>query len=105
MLNESLGDLVRKHAEMDKILEFDNELIQNQDPVYLDPVFATSFRSHFFAPRKLIFGSYVDTFHVNLMVIWSFSLILYLMLYYDAMRKGLEFFERIIDKVSPKKER
>ncbi len=94
--NESLGDLVKKSKEVDKIIERNNELIQVADPVYRDPVFTPPLRAHFFAPRKRILGTtYIDTFWVNVLVIWLMCLILYIALFFDLFKKFLEMFDNI----------
>lgn len=89
--NASLSDLVLDKAELRKIIEVDNELIQQQDPIYKD---AEGFRGHFFAPRKLLFGQYYDTFWMNTLVIWSMTVILVFTLYFDVFRKLLNLFNR-----------
>jgi ABC-type multidrug transport system ATPase subunit len=88
--NESLNDLVQNKNELNKIIEVDNQLIQKADPVFLD---SDSFRSHFFAPRKKLFGKSLPTYWVNILVIWMMSIILGITLYFDVLKKlisGLE---------------
>ena len=89
--NESVSDAVRKIFERKKIVEFDSRLVQKIDPVFLDPIPASpfDFRSHFFAPRKYLFGTYYDTYSFNMSFIWVLTLLLYIMLYYDLFRKAL----------------
>ena len=54
--NYKLQELVTKPYERKKILEYNNILIQNTDPIYLDPYNRgpLAFRTHFFAPAKYI---------------------------------------------------
>lgn len=85
--NESLEDLLTNKNDLEKIIEWENELIQRADPVYKDP---QGFRAHFLAPSKKLFGAYITTFSANLIVLWLFSLILAVTLYFDALRNGLE---------------
>jgi hypothetical protein len=111
--NESLADMVKKTKEVDKIIERNGELIQVADPVYRDPsIFTPPLRAHFFAPRKRLFGThYIDTFWVNVCVIWFMSLFLYIALYFDLLRKSLDVFDhtslspfkkpRIKEKINP----
>jgi hypothetical protein len=91
--NESLENLVTNKNDLEKIIEWNNELIQRADPIYKDPV---GFRAHFLAPSKKMFGSYVTTFSANLLVIWGFSIFLAITLYFDALRKLLESLGKII---------
>jgi hypothetical protein len=87
--NESVEELVRKVFEKNKMVEYRHTLVQQIDPVYLDPVPGgpLSFRAHFFAPRKYLLGRYFDTFWFNIGFIWFLSLILYLCLYYNLLYK------------------
>ncbi len=93
--NESLNDLVTNKNDLNKIIEWDNRLIQHADPIYKNP---EGFRAHFFAPTKLLFGNYITTYSANLMVIWFYTVLLLIALYLDVFRKVLELFERIFTK-------
>ncbi|PIE86190.1 MAG: ABC transporter [Bacteroidia bacterium] len=95
--NEATSDYVRKVYEKHKILRYEDQLIQQVDPIYLDPINYGyfDFRAHFYAPRKYFMGRYFDTFHFNIIMIWIMTLILYITLYYDALSKLLLFFGNI----------
>jgi len=91
--NESLSDLVRNSGEVDRIIEYNGNLIQKVDPIYL---YSDSklIRSHFYAPAKQLFGVFVSTFWINILVIWISSIMLYLILYYRLLKRGLDFLEK-----------
>jgi ABC-type multidrug transport system ATPase subunit len=89
-LNESLADLVKNTNEFNKIIEQNGVLIQRADPVFLEPYQSNHGNSHFFAPRKKIFGHYFDTFKVNLCVLWGMSLLMAITLYFDLLRKLID---------------
>jgi len=90
--NDNLGDLLRNSNEMNRIIEYDGELFQKIDPVFLDP--SNKFiKAHFYAPRKQFLGNYFDTFWVNVIVMWLMSITLFFVLYFRILKKGLEFFE------------
>lgn len=93
--NDALSDYVKDKNSINKILELDGHLIQKADPIYLSP---RGFRSHFYAPEKRIFGSYYDTFWVNMAVIWLMCFVLGISLYYDLLRKGIEGIGKIFEK-------
>ena len=93
--NESLEALMTNKNDLNKIIEWENELIQRADPVYKDP---KGFRSHFLASSKKLFGSYITTFSANLIVIWCFSIFLAITLYYDALRKLLDTVGKLFKK-------
>ncbi|MCK4989319.1 MAG: hypothetical protein KAS29_02495, partial [Bacteroidales bacterium] len=89
--NESLADVVKKSKASDKIIKENNRLVQVIDPVYLYPTPGPcTFRSHFFAPVKYLAGKQVDTYWFNLMVILVFSVILYITLYYDLLKRIMD---------------
>lgn len=92
--NESIADLVMKVFEKNKILQYRDELVQQTNPIYRDPnprnMF--DFRSHFLAPQKYFAGQFFDTFWFNICVIWFMSILLYITLYYESLKKLIEFF-------------
>lgn len=90
--NDALTDLVTDKNEFNRILEVEGHLYMNNNPVYLD---ASSFRAHFFAPNKLLFGKKIHTYWANLIVIWMMSLVLAITLKFDVMRKFIEGLEKL----------
>lgn len=92
--NESLEEFVTNKNEYSRIVEYKGKLIQKIDPIYLDPM-NPFIKAHFYAPRKMIFGQYVKTFWVNLIVIWLSIIGLYIALYYRLLKKLLDFFENL----------
>jgi hypothetical protein len=88
--NEALSDLVTNKTELDKIKEVNGELVQQSNPIYLDPLKSSVIRTHFFAPKKRVFGKLYSTFWVNIMVIWSMSITLIITLYFDFFRRGID---------------
>jgi ABC-type multidrug transport system ATPase subunit len=91
--NESINDVVRKVFDKNKILREDNHLIQMVDPIYQkpEPKGALDFRTHFFAPSKHFLGHYFETLWFNIAVVWVITALLYLVLYFDLLKKGLTF--------------
>ncbi len=91
--NESISDIVRKVFEKNKILRDGDKLVQMVDPIYQipEPKNALDFRTHFFAPEKHIFGKFYDTLWFNISFVWVLTILLYVVLYYDLLRKGLTY--------------
>lgn len=88
--NDAIGQLVKNTAELNRIIESDQRLIQKIYPIYLEKEFPESvidFRAQFYAPTKHMIGSYVDTTYFNVLIIWMMSLLLLITLYYDVFRK------------------
>ena len=96
--NYKLQEIVTKPYERKKILEYKNTLVQNTNPIFLEPenTGLLNFRTHFFAPSKYIFGVKVDTFIFNIVFVVAGTLIFYGLLYYNALRKIVRFVEKLI---------
>ena len=92
--NESLDEFVTNKNEFERIVEYNGELIQKTDPIYLDPTHPF-LKSHFYAPRKQFFGHYFQTFWVNVIVIWISTFLLYIILYFRLLKRFLDSFENI----------
>ncbi|MCB2194307.1 MAG: ATP-binding cassette domain-containing protein [Bacteroidetes bacterium] len=95
--NESVEDQVKKVFEKNKIIQYNDELVQQVDPIYRDPDVEgfLNFRSHFYAPRKYFAGKYHDTYWFNLIFIWAMTIFLYITLYYELLKKLLDLPEKI----------
>jgi ABC-type multidrug transport system ATPase subunit len=95
--NYSLKEIVTKPYERRKILVFNNNLVQNTDPVYLDPdkKGPFDFRTHFFSPSKYILGIKTDTFLFNVVLVLLSTVILYITLYYELLSKVVRFIENL----------
>ncbi len=90
--NESLEEFVTNKNETVKIVEYNDEIYQKLDPIYMDPE-NNFIKAHFYSPTKKIFGVEFGTFWVNIMVIWTMTLLFYIALYFRLLRKALEFSE------------
>jgi hypothetical protein len=97
--NENLEDMVRKvlQKEDNKILEYNHQLVQQYHPVFQDPVIESPFslRTHFYAPEKPFLGKLYDTYWYNMCVIWLYTILLFITLYYETLKKGLDFLGNI----------
>jgi hypothetical protein len=95
--NKSLEEFVRDKNETTKIIIFKGELIQKFDPVFMDTKH-TMIRAHFYAPEKQLFGVRVDTYVVNVLVLWVMTFFLYLALYFRLIKKILDSGEVMVGK-------
>ena len=101
--NDALADFVTNNRETERVIEYNNHLYQKASPIYLDP--RNKFlRAHFYAPRKRLGNYYIDTYWLNLGVIWVMSIILYALLYYGVLRRILNSSENISRDYQDKKE-
>jgi hypothetical protein len=55
-------------------------------------------RAHFYAPEKQLFGVRVDTYIVNVLVLWVMTFLLYLALYFRLIKKILDSGEVMVGK-------
>jgi hypothetical protein len=92
--NNSLANLVLNRSETDMIIEKNNKFMRKAEPIFMIPT-STTGRAHFYAPVKIIGISSFDTLWFNIFVIWIFSIILYLTLYYDLIRKLVALIENV----------
>ncbi|HQJ12847.1 MAG TPA: ATP-binding cassette domain-containing protein [Bacteroidales bacterium] len=93
--NDKLEDIVRKVYEKNKMLEFNDRLIQNVDLIYFEPAEAgpLNFRTHFMAPVKRFMGLRVDTFRFNILLVFSMIIVLYVTLYTELLKRIIMSFE------------
>lgn len=95
--NESLADLVKNVSEKERIIEYQGKLYQQINPIFVDPKpkGPLDYRAHFFAPQKNLFNTTVSTFLFNNLVIWLMTILLYLTLYFELLKKLINSFERM----------
>jgi hypothetical protein len=92
--NETLEEFVTNKNVFERITEYNGQLIQKIDPIFHDPVHRF-IKAHFYAPRKMIFGVFLPTIWVNVIVIWIMTIVFYVLLYFRALKRLLDFFESI----------
>lgn len=93
-INESLQDLVTNRTEVQKIIVTNDELIQKDDPLYMDPKNTRLLDAPFYTYKKYWFGIPMSTFTANILVLWGMTILLIIALYYDLLRKCLTLFSR-----------
>jgi hypothetical protein len=103
--NESLADLVKNVSEKDRIIEYNGQLFQQINPIFLDPRPSgpLDYRAHFFAPQKNLLGKTVSTFLFNNLVIWLMTAVLYVTLYFEWLRKLINSFDGLASGVTTSK--
>ena len=97
--NTALEEFVKNSNEKERFIEYKGELIQKVDPIFIDPP-SRFIKAHFYAPRKQIFGTYIDTFIINVIVLWVMTGLLYLALYFRLLKKLLDSGEVLMGKAS-----
>ena len=95
--NASLEEFVINKNESTKIVEFNGELVQKMDPIFVDPEYKF-IKAHFYSPSKQVFGAYFGTYVINIAVLWVMTIILYFALYFRLLKKFLDSGEAMAGK-------
>jgi len=94
--NEAVTDMVENSNDPNRILEWRGELVQKYYPIYFTdhrPAHALDFTSNFYVPTKPMFGKVFDTLYFNIAIIWAFTVLLYITLYYQLLQKAISSVE------------
>lgn len=95
--NETLNEFVTNSNVLERIIEYKDQLYQKINPIYIDPQ-NKFIKAHFYAPRKQIFGTYISTFTINVIVLWFSTISLYIILYYRLLKKFLDLIGQLTSK-------
>jgi len=90
--NEALEKLVLNKNEFQQVEITDNAIVPLRNPIYMPPSSKWG-RAHFYASEKYFAGMTIPTTVFNLIVIWLSTIILYITLYFDLLRKIINYFE------------
>ena len=92
--NNQLASVVTNEKDFQAYDIQNNEIRRLKDAVYHEPISIYG-NAHYYAPLKKIGLVKIDTFWYNMAVIWLFSIVLFVVLYYDILRKVIAYFEAI----------
>jgi hypothetical protein len=95
--NESLEEFVTNKNETTKYIILRNEIVQKMEPIYMDPLYPF-IKAHFYSPVKMLFGNPVDTYIINVIVLWIITIGLYFVLYLRLLKRFLDSGEVIMGK-------
>lgn len=105
--NEGLEWLVTSRERLDQIyVDYTkNEIYQLKDPIYQSSNRISYLDSPYFIKEKSIFNLKFDTFYANIITIWLYSLLLYIVLQFEILKRFLSFYRYIFHKISYKLKR
>jgi hypothetical protein len=84
--NIRVSEFVLNNREINRLNQIGDKLIQNYEPIFLEP--ASKFgRSQFFAPYKHLGNTKIDTLWFNIVAIWLMTLFLYLALVFNMLKR------------------
>jgi len=91
--NQSVAMMVRNTNDPDRLVEYDGKLVQKIYPIYMDPQpeHILDFRTQFYTGKKYFAGYYFHTLGFNMMMIWAMIILLYATLYYDVLRRIVNY--------------
>ncbi|HEX2920884.1 MAG TPA: ATP-binding cassette domain-containing protein [Bacteroidales bacterium] len=93
--NDALEEFVTNSNEAEKIIEYNDEIVQKLEPIYMDPKHSF-IRAHFYSPTKKVLSKNVETFVINIVVLWVMTIGLYLALYFRLLKKALDSGESVM---------
>lgn len=93
--NETLGEMLEGKGATTRIAQDNGKLIQKIYPIYYRPdnVKFIDLASQFYAPEKIIAHAAIGTLYVNLLVIILMTMLLMVSLYFDWLRKIMNWIE------------
>jgi len=94
--NDGVKRVVEEQLEDQRIVEWEGRLIRKALPIYMDDhreAHLFDFRSNFFTPTKHFLGRYFDTLYFNIAAIWIMTILLFVTLYFDLLKKFVNALE------------
>jgi ABC transport system ATP-binding/permease protein len=92
--NEAIMNSLTNKTSTYRIIEVDNRLVRKINPIYFTdhrPEGPFDFRAKFFVPVKHFLGFNIDTLFFNIMMIWFMSFLLFITLYFDGLKRLIDF--------------
>ncbi|WP_159519060.1 ATP-binding cassette domain-containing protein [Sunxiuqinia indica] len=90
--NKKMEILVRDKYSLHKTYLHENRIYQGDEPIYRKPAQNNGI-AHFYASYKLLGDRKIDTILFNIGVLWLFTFLLMVSLYFDLLHKGLTYVE------------
>ena len=95
-VNAAVSDAVKNVNTVERIVEYDNQLVQKIYPIYMDehrPGSYFDFSANLYQPTKYFAGVNFDTYFFNICVIWSMTVFLFITLYFDVLKRMIKILE------------
>ncbi|HEY9048368.1 MAG TPA: ATP-binding cassette domain-containing protein [Ohtaekwangia sp.] len=95
-VNKAVSDAVKNISAADRIVEYEGNLVQKIYPIYQDehkPRHPFDFSANLYQPTKYLLGGTFDTLYFNLAVIWSMTVVLFITLYFDGLKRLIQVLE------------
>ncbi|HUW92503.1 MAG TPA: ATP-binding cassette domain-containing protein [Bacteroidales bacterium] len=92
--NKDMADILLNRTVQKKTLDIKDRIIQKSDPIFMEPGSKYG-RAHFYAPFKRLGSWRIGTLWFNMGVIWFMNTLLFLTLYYDLLKRGINQLEKM----------
>ncbi len=89
-VNKKLEFIVRDKYSPQKLYVSGNRIYQGDEPIYRYPVYHNG-SAHFYASSRYLGNLKIDTVVFNIVIIWLFTLFLMVALYFDLLRKAINY--------------
>jgi ABC transport system ATP-binding/permease protein len=93
--NESVTRMVENSSDQVRIVEWKGKMDQKIYPIYFEdhrPANQFDFRDKFYVPQKHFLNQKFDTLYFNISVIWAMTILLYVALYFELLKKLVHAF-------------
>lgn len=100
--NEAIQSELKNINTVYRVIELDDHLIQKIYPIYFDdhePSHLFDFREKFYAPKKHFAGMFYDTLYFNISIIWLMSVVLFVILYFNGLKRFIGLFTNRVRRV------
>ncbi|MEJ7645787.1 MAG: ATP-binding cassette domain-containing protein [Chryseolinea sp.] len=95
-VNKAVTDAVENISSPERIVEYDGFLEQKIYPIYSDdhrPLNYLDFSANFYQPTKHFSGILYNTMPFNITIIWGMTIILFISLYFDLLKRLIKKLE------------
>ncbi len=92
--NDALSRLAQNKDQFKQIVVYPDVMVRKRQPIYQIPENRFG-RAQFYAPYKRLGDTLIPTVWFNCAVLWLFSILFYVTLYFDVLRRLLEKFENV----------
>ncbi len=90
--NDALARIVLNSNELKQVEITEKAIVPLRKPIFMPPGSKLG-RAHFYASEKLFAGMKFSTVVFNIIILWLSTAVLYITLYFDVLRKIINYFE------------
>ena len=91
--NDNVSDIVQNALSKKKFFVENSMVYQNYDHIFLKDHTDKQFKlngTFMYVPKKSLLGNIISTFWYNIIIIWIFNIVIFGLLYFDALKKIME---------------